>query len=134
MSDEADSVIDRVADLWRRGATLTDIARELGASRGSIARRIARERKAGDSRFRPRPPPPTKPRVLKPADENVGNRRARPAAAPPTPPPLSNRMAALEAHMQRRQLGEAKRVPEAAKIAPKPTERRPVRGVPVGQA
>lgn len=86
MSDEADSVIDRVADLWRRGATLTDIARELGASCGSIARRIARERKAGDLRFRPRPPPPTKPRVLKPADENVGNRRARPAAAPPTPP------------------------------------------------
>ena len=80
-------MIDQLAALWSQGKALSAIAKSLGVSRGKVAGAIDRERKAGNSRFRSRPPPPTKARVVRPADENIGNRRARPAAqsTPPRP-------------------------------------------------
>ena len=84
------TISDQLAELWAAGASFTDMGLKLGESRGVIAGRIDRLRKAGDLRFKPREPlpgePPPKPqrRVVKPADEHVGN--ARPLSLPPEPP------------------------------------------------
>jgi hypothetical protein len=73
-----------LAKLWAAGATLAQIERATGLTRGVAIGRIHRARKAGDPRFQPRPKPPVKARRLKPVDEVVGNRR--PLPPPPEPP------------------------------------------------
>jgi hypothetical protein len=73
--------LDALAKLWAGGATLTQIERATGLSRGVAIGRIYRARKAGDPQFQPRPPKPKPVRKLKPAGEAVGNRQ------PPRPPP-----------------------------------------------
>jgi hypothetical protein len=47
--------IDRIAELWRQGRPLSEIGESLGVSRGVVAGAISRARRAGDTRFRPRP-------------------------------------------------------------------------------
>jgi hypothetical protein len=69
------SLDDQLAEMWAAGATFTDIGLKLGESRGVIAGRIDRARRAGDVRFQPRPPKPKaapKVRQVKP----VGNVRS----------------------------------------------------------
>jgi hypothetical protein len=83
-------LLDRLARLWAAGATLAQIERSTGMSRGVAIGRIHRARKAGDPRFRPRlkaPKPKPKVRRLKPPGEEVGNRHRVPAPAPPPPEP-----------------------------------------------
>src|SRR6478609_7869680 len=58
MRDEADSVIDRVADLWRRGRTQSQIAREIETTPSRVAGLVARARLNNDTRFPLRPPTP----------------------------------------------------------------------------
>jgi hypothetical protein len=97
--------LDELAERWASGASATEIARAAGLTRGMVLGQVHRRRKAGDSRFSPRPrspgrtraerleldrvrkarrraglpPPPPKVRVVKPAGEEVGNRRRVPA-------------------------------------------------------
>jgi hypothetical protein len=66
--------LDDLAQLWAGGATLAQIGRATGVSRGVAIGRIHRARKAGDPRFQPRPPRPA--RKLKPVGES----------RPPAPP------------------------------------------------
>ena len=78
------SLDDQLAQLWAAGATLSQIERSAGVSRGVAIGRIHRARKAGDVRFQPRSPNPKAPvkaRRLKPFGETIGNR------VPPPPPP-----------------------------------------------
>ncbi len=46
---------EQLVELWAAGATLAEICIALGATRGSIAGKISRARKAGDPRFVKRP-------------------------------------------------------------------------------
>jgi hypothetical protein len=101
--------VDELAERWTSGASATEIARATGLTRGMVLGQVHRRRKAGDSRFSPRPrspgqtraerlefdrvrkarkraglpPPAAKPqlkaRVVKPAGEEVGDRRRVPA-------------------------------------------------------
>ena len=96
--------VDELAERWASGASATEIARAAGLTRGMVLGQVHRRRKAGDSRFSPRPrspgqtraerleadrvrkarrraglPPLPKVRVVKPAGEEVGNRRRVPA-------------------------------------------------------
>ena len=80
--------LDRLAKLWAAGATLTQIERATGLSRGVAIGRIYRARKAGDPQFQPRPPKPKQVRKLKPAGEVVGNTRALPPPPAPRVPRL----------------------------------------------
>lgn len=85
------SLDDQLAQMWAAGATLSEIERSTGVTRGAAIGRICRARKAGDPRFQLRPPkpkPPAKARVLKPIGEAVGNSRA----SPPPPAPLEPRL------------------------------------------
>ena len=47
--------LDDLAQLWAGGATLAQIERATGLTKGVAIGRIHRARKAGDPRFRPRP-------------------------------------------------------------------------------
>ena len=67
------SLDDQLAELWAAGETLTQIGRQVGASRGAVAGRLSRARKAGDSRFSARPP--------KPRSDNSCKRRRTPQEA-----------------------------------------------------
>src|SRR3984957_14397 len=83
-TDAVMSLDDQLAQLWAAGATLSQIERSAGVSRGVAIGRIHRARKAGDVRFQPRSPNPKAPvkaRRLKPFGETIGNR------VPPPPPP-----------------------------------------------
>ena len=81
---------DQLAQLWPAGATLTQIERTTGVSRGVAIGRIHRARKAGDKRFAPRPPKPKAPksRKLKPIGETIGSSRALPPPEPSGPVPF----------------------------------------------
>ena len=46
---------ERLVELWAAGSTLSEICAELGSTRGSIAGKISRARRAGDPRFVKRP-------------------------------------------------------------------------------
>jgi GcrA cell cycle regulator len=99
------SLDDDLAKLWADGATLSEIERSTGITRGVAIGHIYRARKAGDPRFQPRPPrpPPVKARVLK--SEPLPSRspsylemtgplpssRDSPPP-PPRPPPLEPRL------------------------------------------
>ena len=60
-------VLGRLAEYWAEGLTVWRIGARLGLTSGTIVGLIARARKHGDDRFRPRPTAP-KPKVrrLKP--------------------------------------------------------------------
>jgi hypothetical protein len=67
-------MIDAVATLWAGNRSLSEIAEAVGVSRSQIAGAVWRARKAGDTRFAPRPsapkPKPTvKARDIKPVAE-----------------------------------------------------------------
>jgi hypothetical protein len=84
---DLDSLLDRLAERWAAGQSTMQIGGRLGLTKGAVIGIVARARKHGDDRFRPRlaaPKPPAKVRKLKPVDEAVGNRR--PLPPPPVPP------------------------------------------------
>ena len=68
--------LDLLAKLWADGATLTEIERATGVSRGAVAGHIARARKTGDPRFPPRPVKPEP--KLRRVDEVLRNRMPPP--------------------------------------------------------
>jgi hypothetical protein len=79
---------DQLAELWAGGATLSQIEQAIGISRGVAIGRIHRLRRAGDTRFAPRPPKPKVRRIVKPRDEVVGNSRPLSPAPEPSGPRL----------------------------------------------
>ena len=84
---DLDRLLDRLAERWAAGQSTMQIGARLGLTKGAVIGIVARARKHGDDRFRPRlTPPKPKPKVrrLKPVDKVVGNSRALPP--PPEPP------------------------------------------------
>ena len=83
---DLERLLDKLAKDWAAGLSTRQIGARLELSRGAVIGIVARARKHGDPRFRPRlksskQKAKPKVRVVKPAGENVGNTR-------PPPPPL----------------------------------------------
>jgi hypothetical protein len=76
--------LDELAERWASGASATEIARAAGLTRGMVLGQVHRRRKAGDSRFspRPRPAPQTRGQRLELDRERKVRRRA---GLPPLP-------------------------------------------------
>jgi hypothetical protein len=70
-------MMDRMADMWAQGFSLSMVARDVGATRCSVAGKIARARLKGDLRFQPRTPgnQHTTPLAAKSVPEAVGEPR-----------------------------------------------------------
>jgi hypothetical protein len=84
--------LDELAERWASGASATEIARAAGLTRGMVLGQVHRRRKAGDSRFSPRPRSPGRTRaerleVAKPVvtPSVVKELSPRPALEPATP-------------------------------------------------